>query len=156
MNLREAPDGWSGGGGGGGSAARRKDGGDDGDPDGGGWPPSGKKGLDLEEDTRRPSFSCRQKAHIPPPATAAAAPALAGRYGCSLQYWIPSSGGGGGGAVPSSWSPAPAAATAVASGACFSPMDAPLRPGTRSLLPVSWPAEHTAAREPGTGRRILA
>ena len=35
MNLREAPDGWSGGGGG--SAARRKDGGDDGGPDGGGW-----------------------------------------------------------------------------------------------------------------------
>ena len=54
MNLREAADGRSGGGG---SGARRKEGGDDGDP----------------------SFSCKQKAHIPPPATDAAVAALPGR-----------------------------------------------------------------------------
>jgi hypothetical protein len=62
--------------------------GDEGEAEGGGWPPSGKKGLDLEE-TSIPSFSCRQKAHVPPPATAAvAAPGL---YGCSLQYLMSSS-----------------------------------------------------------------
>jgi hypothetical protein len=94
VNLRDLAEEGSGGGG---SAERRKDGGDEGEAEGGGWPPSGKKGLDLEEETSIPSFSCRQKAHIPPPATAAAA--APGLYGCSLQYWMPSSGS----------SPAPAA-----------------------------------------------
>lgn len=99
MNLREPAEEWWGGSGGS-AAARRKDGGDEGEAEGGGWPPGGKKGLDLEEDTSLPSFSCRQKAHIPPPATAAAA--APGRYGCSLQYWMPSSASTPAAAWPSS------------------------------------------------------
>lgn len=51
---------------------------------GGGW-----KGLDLDDETSMPSFSCRQKAQMPP-APAPAAAAAPGGYGCSLQYTAPS------------------------------------------------------------------
>lgn len=71
---------------------------------GGGW-----KGLDLDEDTNMPSFSCRQKAHMPPPAATPAAAAAPGGYGCSLQYATPS------------WSPATTGATATAAAATVSP-----------------------------------
>jgi hypothetical protein len=99
VNLRDLAE--EGSGSGGSAAARRKDGGEEGEAEGGGWPPSGKKGLDLEEETSIPSFSCRQKAHIPPPAAAAAA-AAPGLYGWSLQYWMPSSGSNPAPAWPSS------------------------------------------------------
>jgi hypothetical protein len=51
---------------------------------GGGW-----KGLDLDDETSIPSFSCRQKAQMPLAAAPAAAVAPGG-YGCSLQYTAPS------------------------------------------------------------------
>lgn len=63
---------------------------------GGGW-----KGLDLDDETSMPSFSCRQKAQMPPAAPAPAAAVAPGGYGCSLQYTAPS------------WSAAAAAATAT-------------------------------------------
>ncbi|URD91625.1 hypothetical protein MUK42_32635 [Musa troglodytarum] len=45
-------------------ASELKEVGEEEEEKGGGW--REKKGLDLEEDTSLPSFSCRQKAHTPP------------------------------------------------------------------------------------------